>query len=387
MHYDAEFSNTKIIGAKIRKTTVHILLTNDDGVHSPGIKSLAQALQSLGKVTVVAPATEQSGVSHALTFRTPLFVRELTWDNGVKVWAVDGTPADCTRIGVLNLCEQKPDIVVSGTNLGLNVGCNVIYSGTVAGAEEGAALGIDSFAVSLEYDAMPPWEKASALIVQVIRQIVEAKVASERANLINVNVPLSACYSKQPAEVCVVPVDQTSLTETYHARQDPYGVPYYWLSGRINLNDPSQVTDRTMLKKGFVTVSPLDYDRTNRTAIEKLELAFMVTDESPSEKKTEESGTIDAVDVSPEASHSIAPGAIVTGLVAKLPDVPNATEEVPETFDRAEEPLLPAYTHKSKIASDSVSPGTTRGQARQNRAELNAENEMTDDSAPFSDGT
>ena len=78
---------------------MQILLTNDDGVHSPGIKALAQALQTLGDVTVVAPMSEQSGVSHALTFRTPLFVRELTWDNGMKVWAVDGTPADCTRIG------------------------------------------------------------------------------------------------------------------------------------------------------------------------------------------------------------------------------------------------------------------------------------------------
>lgn len=368
---------------------MQILLTNDDGVHSPGIKTLAQALQSLGHVTVVAPATEQSGVSHALTFRTPLFVRELMWDNGMKVWAVDGTPADCTRIGVLNLCEQKPDIVVSGTNLGLNVGCNVIYSGTVAGAEEGATLGIDSFAVSLEYDEMPPWEKASALITQVIRQIVEAKVASDRADLINVNVPISACYSKQPAEVCVVPVDQTSLSEAYHSRQDPYGVPYYWLSGRITLNDQTQVTDRVMIKKGFVTVSPLDYNRTNRAAIEKLELAFMVTNEEPpkeKEEKAEESKVVVSADEMPLETLCDEPlDSIVTGLVAKLPDVPNSTEELPETFNEFREPLPPA--HRNYNTNDSVSPGALRDKGKRNHASPSDGSEIGDDSVPFSDGT
>ena len=253
---------------------MQILLTNDDGIQSPGIKSLAKALQSLGQVTVVAPATEQSGISHALTFRTPLCVRELTWDNGMKVWSVEGNPADCTRIGILNLCEQRPDIVVSGLNHGLNIGCNVIYSGTVAGAEEGAMLGIDSFAVSLEYDELPPWDKASVMVTQIIRQITETKVGSERANLININVPLSACYSDQATKVCVVPIDQTPLTDAYSLRQTPYGEPYYWLTGRVKPGDPTLNTDRVMVKKGYVTVTPLEYNRTNRTAIETLELAF-----------------------------------------------------------------------------------------------------------------
>ncbi len=325
---------------------MQILLTNDDGVHSPGIKALAKALQSLGTVTVVAPATEQSGVSHALTFRTPLFVREINWGNGMKVWAVDGTPADCTRIGVLNLCEQRPDIVVSGTNLGLNIGCNVIYSGTVAGAEEGATLGIDSFAVSLEYDEMPPWEKASALITQVIRQITEAKITSDRADLININVPVSACYSKQPAEVCVVPIDQTPLAEAYTSRQDPYGLPYYWLTGRVNPNDPSHLTDRTMLKKGFVTVTPLEYNRTNRTAIEKLELAFVEPDDGG--PNLPEPGDL--------------PDPIVRGLVTRLPDsVLDATEEMPEPENRADN--LP-QTHRDHNANYNASPKPPRNGAK-----------------------
>ena len=355
---------------------MQILLTNDDGIHSLGLKALAQALQSLGNVTVVAPATEQSGVSHALTFRTPLFVREITWDNGMKVWAVDGTPADCTRIGVLNLCEQRPDIVVSGTNLGLNVGCNVIYSGTVAGAEEGATLGIDSFAVSLEYDEMPPWEKASALITQVIRQIVESKLNSDRANLININVPVAACYSKQPVEVCVVPVEQTPLSEAYHSRQDPYGMPYYWLSGRINLNDPTQVNDRTMLKKGFVTVTPLEYNRTNRAAIEKLELAFVDADVPSPRTLPGEPKTASLADDLPDMLDSISPDAIVTGLVAKLPDDPNALEKWPET--NADDTVTMPPSHKNKKASDNIISSKTSQDRR---------GDLADDSAPFTDGT
>jgi len=275
---------------------VQILLTNDDGIHSAGLKALAASLRQLGTVTVVAPASEQSGVSHALTFRTPLFVQELTWENGMKVWAVEGTPADCTRIGMLNLCSQKPDLVVSGINNGLNVGCNVIYSGTVAGAEEGAAFGIDSFAVSLEYDETPPWEEASALITQVIRQILESRPHHSGSSLININVPLSACTPNQSPEVCVVPVDQSHLMETYQTRQDPYGKPYYWLSGRVTPKDPTQNTDRNMIKKGFVTVTPLEYNRTNRAAIESLELAFVPEEETADEKK-----------INPEKSDSAKP--------------------------------------------------------------------------------
>ena len=263
---------------------MQILLTNDDGIHSAGLKALAASLRQLGTVTVVAPASEQSGVSHALTFRTPLFVQELTWDNGMKVWAVDGTPADCTRIGVLNLCSQKPDLVISGINNGFNVGCNVFYSGTVAGAEEGALLGIDSFAVSLEHDETPPWEEASALITQVIRQILESRAHYGSQSLININVPLSACLPNQLPEVCVVPVDQSHLMEAYQVRQDPYCKPYYWLFGRVTSKDPTQHTDRNMIKKGFVTVTPLEYNRTNRAAIELLELAFVPDEETAVEK-------------------------------------------------------------------------------------------------------
>ena len=343
---------------------MQILLTNDDGIFSPGIKSLAKALQSLGHVTVVAPATEQSGISHALTFRIPLIVHELTWDNGMKVWSVEGTPADCTRIGVLNLCEQRPDIVVSGLNQGLNIGCNVIYSGTVAGAEEGAMLGIDSFAVSLEYDELPPWDKASAMVTQIIRQIIEAKVNSERGSLININVPLSACYSDKATEVCVVPVDPTPHTDAYAMRQDPYGEPYYWLTGRITPSDPTLNTDRIMIKKGFVTVTPLEYHRTNRTAIETLELAFVdADDESPLEPF-------------PDAETDIPASPFVCELVSKLPE-PKLPGELEEFFQPDAAPDHPSGIRREDSADYDVSSKPPKSNAK----------ETTDNTSSYSDGT
>ncbi|MCL2622314.1 MAG: 5'/3'-nucleotidase SurE [Planctomycetaceae bacterium] len=343
---------------------MQILLTNDDGIQSPGIKSLAKALQSLGQVTVVAPATEQSGISHALTFRTPLFVRELTWDNGMKVWSVEGTPADCARIGILNLCEKRPDIVVSGLNHGLNIGCNVVYSGTVAGAEEGAILGIDSFAVSLEYDELPPWDKASALTTQIIRQIIDAKVNSERANLININVPLSACYSEQPTGVCVVPVDQTPHTDAYSSRQGPYGVPYYWLTGHVIPGDPTLNTDRVMVKKGYITVTPLECNRTNRRAIETLELAFV----APHHEKPTESFAKTDKDSSP------------TPFIRVITDEsPDSSEELDELFEPGIDLDDPPQASQDDNADHdyNVSSKPPKGHAKG----------MIDKSSPYSEGT
>ena len=343
---------------------MHILLTNDDGIHSPGIKSLAQALLSLGSVTVVAPASEQSGISHALTFRTPLFVRELAWDNGMTVWAVEGTPADCTRFGILNLCQQRPDIVVSGINHGFNIGSNIIYSGTVAGAEEGAILGIDSFAVSLEWDAKPPWEKASALVTQVIRQIVRAKVSSDLASLININVPLLACFAVLPAEVCVVPVDQTPLTDAYLLRQNPHGEPYYWLTGHITPSDPGQSTDRIMVKKGYITVTPLEYNRTNRTAIEKLELAFDNADnELPIKQPLD--GKMD-VPANP----------FVRRVINVLPKVPTGVEGLSDFDDTPDD--LPLIRQGDTTDAD-VSHKPAKGKSKKKKS--------TDKSSPHSEGT
>ena len=131
--------------------TWRFLLTNDDGIYAPGLEALENELRALGHVTVVAPATEQSGVGHSITFLSPLICKEVYQRDRRRGWAVEGSPADCVKIGIFKFCSRRPDLVVSGINGGLNAGINVLYSGTVAAAIEGAFFGITSVAVSLEY--------------------------------------------------------------------------------------------------------------------------------------------------------------------------------------------------------------------------------------------
>ena len=135
---------------------MQILLTNDDGIYAPGLAALERQLHSLGDVTVAAPLTEQSGVGHSITYLTPLMAREVFDDQGRRRgWAVEGSPADCVKLAIAELCPSRPDLVVSGINSGQNAGINVLYSGTVAAAIEGAFFGITSIAVSLEFGVHP----------------------------------------------------------------------------------------------------------------------------------------------------------------------------------------------------------------------------------------
>src|SRR5687768_2629106 len=169
---------------------MHILLTNDDGIYAPGLQALEKELRLIGNVNVVAPATEQSGVGHSITFLMPLVCKEIFEGERRRGWAVEGSPADCVKLGIFEFCPQRPDLIVSGINGGLNAGINVLYSGTVAAAIEGAFFGITSFAVSLEYDEHAQFDKAAELAVRVIEQTLERKPQS--AQLYNLNIPTVA---------------------------------------------------------------------------------------------------------------------------------------------------------------------------------------------------
>ena len=152
---------------------MQILLTNDDGIYAPGLAAMERALKRLGDVCVVAPAIEQSGVGHSITFLSPLMAKEVFDGERRRGWAVEGSPADCVKLALSEFCP-KPDLLVSGINGGLNVGINVLYSGTVAGATEGAVFGITSVAVSLEYDEHAKFDQAAEMSVRLIEQISEA---------------------------------------------------------------------------------------------------------------------------------------------------------------------------------------------------------------------
>ncbi len=243
-----------------------ILLTNDDGIFAPGLAALERALRRLGDVQVSAPSTEQSGVGHAITFLTPLTAKEVFDGDRRRGWAVDGSPADAVKLGISAFCPQRPDLVVSGINSGLNAGINVLYSGTVAAAVEGAFFGVTSVAVSLEWDDHADYERAAEIGLDVIEGLLARRPA--RGSLFNVNIPTRA-LSGSP-RLRVVPMSTARYGEAFERRTDPRGRAYWWAT-----NDPPpppspQESDVTALAAGHVTLTPLDYDLTHRAAIDVL---------------------------------------------------------------------------------------------------------------------
>ena len=252
---------------------MQILLTNDDGVYAPGLAALERALRRLGNVCVVAPSREQSGVAHQITFLTPLTAKKVFVDDEHWGWTVDGSPADCVKLGITQIAPHWPDLVISGINGGLNAGINVLYSGTVAAAMEGAFYGITSIAVSLEYDENEPFHQAAKLAVEIIERMLQKK--GPEAQLYNLNIPLAALRMKQP-KVRIVEMDVRQYWDSFEKRIDPLGRPYYWLSGRPDPRQPqtdvsNRQTDFAALTQGFITLTPLQYDMTNRCQLAAME--------------------------------------------------------------------------------------------------------------------
>ncbi len=249
-----------------------ILLTNDDGIYAPGLKAIERELRALGDVVVVAPATEQSGVGHSITYLTPLIVKEV-FPNGERTsdrrwgWAVQGSPADCVKIGIHQFCPRPPDLVVSGINSGLNAGINVLYSGTVAAAIEGAFFGITSVAVSLEFDEHARFDLAARLARTIIKRILDQKRPGPQ--LYNMNIPTAALNGSP--EVCVVPMNVTRYGDSFQKRLDPWGREYFWLTGGPAPVTPGHETDLTVLEKGKVSLTPLDYNLTSQAALSAME--------------------------------------------------------------------------------------------------------------------
>ncbi|MDR1291133.1 MAG: 5'/3'-nucleotidase SurE [Planctomycetaceae bacterium] len=278
----------------------NILVTNDDGIYTPSILSMCCALQRLGnRCHIVAPSREQSGVSHSITFLTPITVKNVFNSEEQRVgWAVDGSPADCVKIGVAKILPELPDLIVSGINNGLNAGANVLYSGTVAAAVEGALYGIPSFAVSLEYSEDSFFGKAAEIAVDIIANVLQkvkqdkkidrdskknsgSEVAESFGSrkpsgiLYNLNIPIAA-LSKPKPEVRFVELDMAPDWELFEERFDPAGRPYYWLSGRPDPRQPAKkqyehLTDVAALRQGFITLSPLDFNLTDRAKLKNME--------------------------------------------------------------------------------------------------------------------
>lgn len=247
---------------------MQILLTNDDGIYAPGLRALSEELARLGKVQVVAPLSEQSGVGLSITYLHPLMVHEELRDGRHFGWAVAGSPADCVKLGMLEFCKPPPDLVVSGINSGANVGINVLYSGTVAGAIEGAFFGVTSVAVSLSTRTQPDYPRAARMAVSVISQLLAQK--PKRGSLWNLNLPDTR--PDGPRGVKLVAMGVRRHADVMEKRTDPRGRTYYW-SG-LDPYENHQMEPGTDLKEladGYATLTPLHFDLTERGVLEQLE--------------------------------------------------------------------------------------------------------------------
>ena len=248
---------------------MRILLTNDDGVYAPGLRALRAELMKLGEVTVVAPASEQSAVGHSITLLTPLIVQEVRDEqNGFLGWAVEGKPADCVKVALLELLPEPPDLVVSGLNAGSNAGINILYSGTVAAAIEAAFFNRVSIAVSLEYTKPGPldYPRAARIARRVIEQIMAQRPAA--GTLFNINIP---SLDRGPIRgLRLVPQNVVPYRETLDRRVDPRGRVYFWTNADLCCPDPHPDTDVSAMAEGYVTVTPLQFNLTHAALLREM---------------------------------------------------------------------------------------------------------------------
>ncbi len=234
-----------------------ILVTNDDGVESDGLKALVEALSPLGEVTVVAPLRETSAIGHAITLHNPLRLEPV----GERVFAVDGTPTDCVTLGVFTVLRGLPDLVVSGINRGLNVGDDVTYSGTVAGALEGALLGVPSVAVSVE-KGNDGWEFGPAAAVALTFAAAVLERGLPPRVLLNVNVPRG-----QPRGIRVTVQGRRNHSTSVDERTDVRHRRYYWIGLSEDNWIPEPQSDHLAIVEGFASVTPLQSDLTAHAAL------------------------------------------------------------------------------------------------------------------------
>ncbi len=239
-------------------------MTNDDGIYAPGLFALYEVLSKDFHVDIVAPVSEMSAVGHAITLTSPLRVQPVSRNGGFYGYAVTGTPADCVKIAVKELLELPPDIILSGINVGRNVGMDILYSGTVSAATEGAFLGFNAAAISLDTRQDPDFTFAARFSLEVIRFIVENGL--EEGTALNVNIP--ALPPEQITGVCFTRQGLSRFEEKFERRIDPRGNIYYWLSGETIIDNGSPDTDSAALRQGKITITPIHYDL---TCIEELE--------------------------------------------------------------------------------------------------------------------
>ncbi len=244
-----------------------ILITNDDGIISPGIKALVEIASTFGEVIVCAPDSPQSGKGHAITLDIPLHVEKTNQFEEIVSYQCSGTPADCVKLAIDKLLPRKPDLCVSGINHGSNSSINVIYSGTMSAAMEAAINGIPAIGFSLlDYNFNADFSAAKIYAGKIIEQILNFGIPE--SSLLNVNIPRLPIEKIKGAKICRQAIAR--WIEDYDARKDPRGRQYYWLTGRFENLDHGEDTDEWALEQGYVSIVPVQYDLTAHHAISYL---------------------------------------------------------------------------------------------------------------------
>jgi len=245
---------------------MQILITNDDGILAPGIEALYRAVADLGEVEVVAPESSQSAIGHAITVLSPMLAHRVHVNQRFWGWSVDGRPADCVKLAMLELLKGRPDFVLSGINAGVNTAINVLYSGTVAGAIEGAFFGVPSMAVSLELSDELDFNRAA----RIARQIFERYAASapRPGTCLNVNIP--SLDQGPPRGVRICPQGTAPMNDYYYKASDPRGRVVYWLDGRFPEIEACPDSDMAAIRERYVAITPLRFDMTDHSLLPQL---------------------------------------------------------------------------------------------------------------------
>ncbi|MDE1921221.1 MAG: 5'/3'-nucleotidase SurE [Candidatus Omnitrophica bacterium] len=236
---------------------MRILLTNDDGIYAEGIYAAYKALSKIAEVTVVAPDYEQSSVGHGITLFYPLFAKRISPENHFDGYAVSGKPADCVKFAVSVLFKgKKPDLVVSGINLGGNDGCSVFYSGTVAAAREGALMGLKAFSISLDCFDDPDFAQAAKFTSRFALWVHKNHLPS--GTFLNVNVPLG-----KPKGVLFTRQGTEPIHEIFEKRKSPHDKHYYWMGAKMPVHKNDNKIDTYALKNKYITITPVRSDLTD----------------------------------------------------------------------------------------------------------------------------
>ena len=247
-----------------------ILVTNDDGIHAPGIRHLISIVKEFGDVCVVAPDKPQSGMGHAITINSTLRLHKIKSEfDTIKEYACTGTPVDCVKLAIGRVLHRKPDLIVSGINHGSNSSISVIYSGTMSAAVEGAIEGIPSIGFSLcDYSAEANFNHATIYIKKIIQHALTNGI--EKHTCLNVNFPATG---KEPiAGIKVCRQAKAYWVEDFDERHDPSGKAYYWLTGHLSNPDKGEDTDEFALANNYASVVPVQFDLTAYQAIQNLKI-------------------------------------------------------------------------------------------------------------------